>query len=71
MLVLQRRAGESVVIGDNIKVVVVEVRGQRARLGFDCPDDVAIVRSELPKLRAEERAGRSTAYAPRRNAEVA
>ena len=55
MLVLQRRTGESVVIGNNIKVTVVEVRGQRARLGFECPDDVGILRSELTKFHAAER----------------
>lgn len=47
MLVLSRKPGESVVIGGNIAVTVVEVRGNRVRLAFDAPNEVRIVRGEL------------------------
>lgn len=47
MLVLSRKPGESVVIGGNITVTVVEVKGNRVRLAFDAPGDVRILRSEL------------------------
>lgn len=47
MLVLSRKIGERVTIGENIFVTVLEARGDRIRLGFDCPSDVRIVRDEL------------------------
>jgi carbon storage regulator len=47
MLVLSRRQGEEVVIGDNIRLTVVAIRGNRVRLDFTAPPDVAIQREEL------------------------
>ena len=47
MLVLSRKANERVVIGPNIEVIVVGVRGDRVKLGFEAPDEVSIRRSEL------------------------
>lgn len=47
MLVLSRRVGEQVLIGDNVRVTVVSVRGEKVRLGFTAPDDVAIHREEV------------------------
>jgi hypothetical protein len=45
MLVLSRKPGEQVVIGDGITLTVVEVRGGRVRLAFDAPDQVRIRRA--------------------------
>ena len=53
MLVLSRRHGEEVVIGDNIRLTVVEVRGNQVRLGVTAPPDVSIQREELCQ-KAEE-----------------
>ena len=47
MLILQRKAGESLVIGEDITVRVVSVDGVRVRLAITAPDDVQILRSEL------------------------
>ena len=47
MLVLTRKAGEKVVIGDGITVTVLEVTGNRIRVGIDAPEDVRILRAEL------------------------
>ena len=47
MLVLTRKPGEKVVIGNGITLTVVEVEGNRVRLGFDAPDQVRILRGEL------------------------
>jgi carbon storage regulator len=47
MLVLSRKPGEKVVIGNSITLTVVEVRGKRVRLAFDAPDQVRILRAEL------------------------
>ncbi len=40
MLVLSRKKGESVIISDNIVVVVVDIRGDKVRLGIEAPKDV-------------------------------
>ncbi len=47
MLVLSRRVGESVVIGDNVTVTVLEVRGDVVRIGIDAPRSIAVNRAEL------------------------
>jgi carbon storage regulator len=47
MLVLSRKPGEKVVIGNGITVTVVGVKGNRVRLAFDAPDQVRILRAEL------------------------
>lgn len=47
MLVLTRQKSEVVVIGDGIRVTVVELRGDRVRLGFDAPPGVAVDREEI------------------------
>ena len=47
MLILQRRAGESLVIGQDITVQVLSVDGMRVRLAISAPEDVPILRSEL------------------------
>lgn len=47
MLVLSRRPGESVVVGDDITITVLEVRGDVIRIGIDAPRSVAVHRAEL------------------------
>ena len=47
MLVLSRRVGESVVIGEDVVVTVLEVRGDLVRVGVDAPRSVAVHRREL------------------------
>jgi carbon storage regulator len=60
MLVLTRRAGESVVIGDDIVITVLEARGDVIRLGINAPRDVQVHREEVYKeLRAANRAAAS------------
>ncbi len=54
MLILTRRVGESVMIGDNIKVTTLGVKGSQVRLGFEAPDDIGIHREE-GYLRIKER----------------
>lgn len=47
MLILTRRVGETIVIGDNqVRIKVVAVRGRQVRLQFDAPPEVAIMREE-------------------------
>jgi carbon storage regulator len=59
MLVLSRRVGESVVIGDDVTVTVLEVRGDVVRVGVDAPRSVAVHREEL--LRELEEANKASA----------
>lgn len=47
MLVLSRKIGEVIIIGDNIKVRVLEVRGDKARLGIEAPAEVRVHREEV------------------------
>lgn len=47
MLVLSRKQGESVVIGNDILVTVLEVRGDQIRLGIDAPRSVSVHREEV------------------------
>ena len=47
MLVLTRKAGESIVVGDEIVVTVLEIRGGQVRLGVEAPRDVSVYRSEV------------------------
>ncbi len=47
MLVLTRKLGESIVIDGNIVVEVVQIEGQRVRLGISAPRDIPVRRSEL------------------------
>ena len=47
MLVLSRRPGESVVIGDDITISILEIRGDIVRVGIDAPRSVSVHRAEL------------------------
>ena len=47
MLVLSRKKDETIVINDNIVVTVVDIRGDKVRLGFDAPKEVTIHRREV------------------------
>jgi carbon storage regulator len=47
MLILTRRVGETLVIGDDVNVTVLGVRGNQVRLGVDAPKDVAVHREEI------------------------
>lgn len=55
MLVLSRARGEQIVIGGNITVTVLEVRGDKVRLGFDGPAEVPIHRQEVQQRLQQDR----------------
>lgn len=47
MLVLSRKKNESIVINDNITLVVVDIKGDKVRLGINAPKDVPVHRKEI------------------------
>ena len=47
MLILSRRAGESVYIGDTIRVCVLKIQGSQIKIGFDVPEHVSVYREEV------------------------
>ena len=47
MLVLSRKKNESIIINDNITIVVVEIRGDKVRLGVDAPKEIPVHRNEV------------------------
>ena len=55
MLVLSRHRDESIIIGDNIVVTVVDVRGDKVRLGIDAPTEIPVHRQEVYEAIQRER----------------
>jgi len=47
MLVLTRKLGQSIVIGDEVEIVVLEVRGEQVRIGIKAPKNVTVHRKEI------------------------
>jgi carbon storage regulator len=47
MLVLSRKKDEKIVIGDNITVMVIEIRGDKVRLGIEAPKEITVHRQEV------------------------
>ena len=67
MLVLSRKRNETIIIDGDIRIVVVDIRGNQVRLGIEAPDSVRIVRQELcertsPGQEWEPRADRDAAH---------
>lgn len=61
MLILTRKLGESITIGDDIKVSILGVRGRQVRLGIEAPSDVVVHREEIyVKIQAENRKASKT-----------
>ena len=57
MLVLSRKKDERIIIGDQITVMVIEIRGDKVRLGIDAPKEVTVHREEVYEaIRREQQA---------------
>lgn len=70
MLVLTRQRNESIMIGDNIEVTLLEVRGDKVRLGIRAPVDVRIFRKEVYEaIQAENLAASQAAQTDLRSIE--
>jgi carbon storage regulator len=61
MLILTRRVGETVMLGENVTVTVLGVKGNQVRVGVNAPRDVAVHREEIfERIKREEQDGGST-----------
>ncbi|MBS0350189.1 MAG: carbon storage regulator CsrA [Proteobacteria bacterium] len=60
MLILTRRISESVIIGDEVKVTVLGVKGNQVRLGIDAPKTVSVHREEIYQRIQQEKHGGAT-----------
>lgn len=47
MLILTRRVGEAIIIGDDVEVVILGVKGNQVRMGINAPKDVSVHREEI------------------------
>ncbi len=56
MLVLSRKKDEVITIGENVRITIVEVRGDKVRIGIEAPKDVAVHRQEVYDAIQRERA---------------
>jgi len=54
VLILSRKIGESLFIGDDIRVVLLEIRGKQVRLGIEAPADIVVLREEVFQRLAQE-----------------
>lgn len=59
MLILTRRVGETLIIGDNVSVTVLGVKGNQVRLGVNAPKDVSVHREEIYQRIQQEKVGDS------------
>jgi carbon storage regulator len=61
MLVLSRQKDESIMIGDDVEIVIVDVRGDKVRLGINAPRNVAVHRKEIFLAIQKEKNGQKVA----------
>lgn len=47
MLVLSRQRDESIIVGDNVQITIVDIRGDKVRLGIEAPPDISVHRKEV------------------------
>jgi carbon storage regulator len=55
MLILTRRVGETIMIGDNVTVTILGAKGNQARVGVNAPKDIAVHREEIYERIRQER----------------
>ena len=56
MLILTRRVGDSLKIGDDVSVTILRVKGDQVRLGIDAPDTISVLREEVVERLKQEAA---------------
>ncbi len=63
MLILTRRVGESLMIGDDVNVTVLGIKGNQVRIGVDAPKEIAVHREEIYQRIQQENSGDVTSQA--------
>jgi len=69
MLVLTRRLGETIVIGDDIIIKIVDIHGKQIRIGIEAPSEISVYRGEIYERIMQE--NRAAAESARHNDRVA
>ena len=54
MLILTRKIGEGIILGDDIRISILEIRGKQIRIGIEAPTDVVVLREEIYQRIQEE-----------------
>ncbi len=57
MLVLSRQRDESIKIGDDVEITIIDIRGDKVRLGIDAPPDVPVHRKEIYEAMKQRKGG--------------
>ena len=71
MLILTRRVGETIVIGDDVIITVLGIKGNQVRIGINAPKDVSVHREEIYQRIQQEKNTTSTTTAPSTTTEAA
>ena len=64
MLILTRRIGESIMIGEDVSITVLRVKGNQVRLGINAPKSVSVQREEISQRMAREGVNRAESLEP-------
>jgi carbon storage regulator len=62
MLVLSRHRDESIIIGDDIRITVIDIRGDKVRLGIEAPKEISVHRQEVYEAIARDQARSNGSY---------
>jgi len=71
MLILTRRVGETIVIGDDVIITVLGIKGNQVRIGINAPKDVSVHREEIYQRIQQEKTPSAAAVAPVKSEESA